>query len=422
MMRKKIDRLIPWLLYATLGFPCLASASPAEPVEAADDSVWTRGQLTGEWFGARPALAEHGLTFNLFYTAIDQGTIFGTGDNDFEFGDRFDALIDLDFGKLGLWKGGSLHSHLEYSSGNAPAWHGGALLPVNTAMALPLGGSQTLVASSLYFKQRFSDSASLMVGKFNVVDFLASDPFYGGWGVVRFMNVAFVAPLSGLLPPTIMGGILNYRTDPIAWTLMVYDPNDQTTNYSFDGLFSDGVNVSLAGTWDGEWAGRPSSVNVNGIYSTKEKADLSDFLLPPDLQTKSEDGSWFLSIKLTHLLLESAAASGKGLGLYVKAGLSDGNPDPIQSFVTGGLAGHGMVTGRPLDVFGIGYFYYNFSDDLQSATAPVTNFDDEQGAEVFYNLAGTPWLHVSADLQWIDPASGDSDDFWLGGLRIRVVF
>ena len=38
-----------------------------------------------------------------------------------------------------------------------------------------------------------------------------------------------------------------------------------------------------------------------------------------------------------------------------------------------------LIAGRPNDVFGLGYFYYNFSDDLQGATAAVTNFDDEKG-------------------------------------------
>ena len=113
---------------------------------------------------------------------------------------------------------------------------------------------------------------------------------------------------------------------------------------------------------------------------------------------------------------------GKGLGIYGKAAVTDGNPNPIKTSFIGGLAGHRIVPGRPHDSFGIGYFRYDFSDDLKSAVQPLLNIDAEQGIEVFYSLAVTPWFRVAADLQWIQPASGDNDDAWVGGLRANVRF
>jgi porin len=255
-----------------------------------------------------------------------------------------------------------------------------------------------------------------------VIDLLATDPFYGGWGNTRFMNTAFVAPPSGVLPPVIMGGILNYKTQPLTWTFMAYDPADRTSDYGLDSLFSDGVNVSVAATWDGDLAGRTSSINLNGIYSSAEKPDLRDYLLPEGVETRTHGGSWHFSAKVTHLLIESRDQPGKGLGFYAKAGVSDGNPNPIERFFSGGVTGQGMVAGRPDDVFGLGYFYYNFSNDLQGATAGAINFDNEQGIELFYNWAVTPWLRISPDLQWIDPANGDNDQAWVGTVRVNVTF
>jgi porin len=69
-----------------------------------------------------------------------------------------------------------------------------------------------------------------MLGKINVIDLLASHPFFGGWGTDRFWNVAFVAPPTGVLPPVIMGGILTHSLAPYSLTAMVFDPNDRTTN------------------------------------------------------------------------------------------------------------------------------------------------------------------------------------------------
>lgn len=386
------------------------------------DTIISRDKLTGDWGGVRTKLAEDGVMIDLSYTAFYQGMFSGTGDDDFDFGDRVDALINMDLGKLGLWQGGGFHTHLEYNSGNLPAWRGGVLIPLNTGAGLPIGETEKVVASSLYLSQKLSDTASLMLGKFNVVDLLANDPFFGGWGNTRFMNCAFVAPLSGVLPPTIMGAILNYQVNPLTWSFMVYDPNDQTGNYSLNNLFSDGTNLSLAATWSGKLAGRDSSVNINGVYSTQKKVNLEDFLLPPNLQRYTRDGTWFFAVKFAHLLVESPVLPGKGLGVYAKAGISNGNTNIFQSFITGGLAGHGMVPNRPNDVFGVGYFYYNFSDELQDATSPVVNFHNEQGIEMFYNFAVTPWFKVTADLQWLDPATGDNKNIWLGGVRASITF
>ncbi len=123
-----------------------------------------------------------------------------------------------------------------------------------------------------------------MLGKINAVDLLAGDPFFGGWARDRFTNIAFVAPPSGVVPPTIMGAVLSHRIDAWSFTFMGFDPDDRTNDYWPDDLFDSGVNLSLGATWTGEIAGRTSSLGITGTYSTKVGADLSDLLLPPDIR------------------------------------------------------------------------------------------------------------------------------------------
>lgn len=399
----------------------LLSVASSAALSAESQDFMTRSTLTGDWCGVRDALAERGVVFDLSWTEFDQGMFAGDGSDDFEFGGRADALLHFDTGKLGLWDGGGFHTHFESRFGDAPGFRGGALWPVNTGLVLPVGEYETLVASSLFFSQKLGDF-SMMLGKINAVDLVANDPFFGGWGNTRFMNVAFVAPPSGLLPPVIMGGVFNYRMKPFSFTFMAYDPDDQTSEYGVDQLFNDGVVLALSGTWSGEWSGRATSITLGGKYYTGEGTDLSEVLLPPDLKSGSKDGSFSVSLDFSHLLFESPDQEGKGLGFYLKAAIADGNPNVIQSSVVAGLAGHGVIPGRPLDVFGLGYFYYDFSDDLQNATAPLVKFDDEQGLELFYNFAVTPWFRVSADLQWINPATGANDDSLVGALRTQIVF
>lgn len=393
-----------------------------ETAIATEPGFFDREKLTGDWGGIRDQLAESGVKLDIEYTGYYQGMISGTGYDGFDFGGRADALVNFDTNKLGLWNGGGFHTHLTYRSGDLQAFRGGALWPVSTGSILPLGEEDSIVASSLYVSQRFGESGSLLLGKINAVDLLANDPFYGGWGNHRFMNLAFVAPPSGVFPPVIIGVISNYSIAPFTLTFMAYDPHDQTSDYWQDDLFKDGVNLSLGTTWTGKLLGRPSSINFTGIYSTERSTDHREFLLPPDLQTKTKDSSYNVSLKISHLLLESSTHPGQGLGIYGKAAIADGNPNPIEASFSGGISGHRIVPGRPLDSFGVGYFYYNFSDDLKSAVAPLVNFDNEQGAEIFYNLAVTPWFRVTADLQWIDSAIGANDHAWIGALRANVRF
>jgi porin len=113
---------------------------------------------------------------------------------------------------------------------------------------------------------------------------------------------------------------------------------------------------------------------------------------------------------------------GQGLGVYAKAAIADGNPNPIGASFIGDFAAHGIVPSWPLDSFGIGYFYFRFSRDLQETLDPVIEFNEEQGIETFYNLALTPWFRLTAGLQVIDPATRSSEMAVIVALRAKIVF
>jgi porin len=382
--------------------------------------------LTGEWGGMRTGLGERGVATDLSFTQYYGGLMSGgVADDGFDWGSRADAMVHVDFGKLGLWEGGGFHVHGETRFGEAAERRfprSGGLWPVNTGVVLPLGGSERLEATSLYFTQRLAEKTVLMLGKINVIDLLAGDPFFGGWARDRFMNIAFVAPPSGVVPPTIMGAVVSHRWDAISVTGMVFDPEDRTGDYWPSDLFASGVNVSLGVNWAGKVAGRSSGFGVTGTYSTKDGVDLGDLLLPPDLRGGGKSGAYNVAVTASHLVYERADAAGKGLGVYVKAAVADGNPNPIEGSVIFGVAGQGVFRSRPDDVFGIGCYLYDWSDDLVTGLAPVVGLSGETGVEVFYNFAVTPWFRVSADLQWVDPARAAVAQAWVGGLRASVQF
>jgi porin len=103
-----------------------------------------------------------------------------------------------------------------------------------------------------------------------------------------------------------------------------------------------------------------------------------------------------------------------------------------------GIGGFSPISGRSADRFGIGAFYYGYSENLKppQGLSPLLNIGDEYGLEVFYNYAVTKWFRLTADLQVIAPTiksyavalpltNPQLEQNWpvvLLGLRAQVVF
>jgi porin len=379
-------------------------------------------RLTGDWGGVRTTLADHGVTLDFDWTNYYQGLLEGEGSKQFEYGGRIDALLNFDTGKLGLWEGGLLRTHTEYRYGDLNANLGGVLIATNAGLILPTGKKEEVIVTSIHLAQRFGDNVNLLLGRINAVDLIAADPFFGGAGQTRFMNVAFSAPPSGVTPAVIMGAVMTVKAAPFNWTFMVYDADDQTHDYWPDDLFGDGVNVSVTASYGGHVMGRTSAASVYYTYSTKDGTNLGELLLPPELQTGDKGHAKHYGVQFSHFLRENPEHPGEGFGLFLKIGASEGNPNPFQGSLIGGVSGKGLLDARPNDTFGLGYFYIDFSDALQSTLDPLVAFNDEQGVEAFYNFVVKDWLIVSADLQYVNPALGDTDNAFVGGLRARIRF
>lgn len=417
MGRTRLSLLIASSLTLVIG-PAAAQEIPdPTPVEAA---VVTRSRLTGDWWGARSYLAEHGVTLDLEYTASFQALASGTRDWDSGYGGKVDAFFNLDSGKLGLWEGGGLRTHIEYRHGDAWANLGSTLFATNTAQLWPVDTPEQIVATSLYLTQRIGERTNVLLGKFNPVDLLAADPFFGGWGTRRFMNLIFVAPPSGLVPPVFMGVVTNIRTEPVTFTLMVFDPNDRTTDYFPGDLFQDGVNVSASGAHTAKLAGRSTTYTVTANFSTAEGVDYS--ALPPGIETTNKTGAYNIAFQFTHNLQESNERPDADWGFYLKAAIADGNPNYVKASVVGGIGGRALFFGRPQDSFGVGAFYYNLSDELEDSLDPVADFGDEAAASVFYAWSATKWLSVGGDMQYVLPARRGGDPGLIAAIRANIRF
>jgi len=394
---------------------------------AAENGLFSRPSLLDGPGSPKAWLRVRGIAADASLAHFFQGLASGDGDQDIQSGGKGDILLALDGQKLGLWQGFFVHLHGEFVYGDdANLQEGGGVIPVNTALAFPrLGDSDQEL--SLILTQQFDERTSLTLGKFNMLDAAARTPLLGGGGIDTFMNLGLAAPISGVTPAYLLGGLLNHRTDFATFSLFVYDPRSAQDSEVLKNPFDDGVTLSLSTTVPTRLLGNTSIHRFRGVYSTQEGIDLRDIpqlKLPPEAERElgTRSGYWFFSYAFQYFLFQDAADPSRGWGVFGQVGVSDGNPNPTawSSFI--GIGGNSPLPGRSQDRFGIAYFGYSLSNDLVDGLRPIVPLEDEQGIEAYYSYAVAPWLKITGDLQVIDPSFSDNNRSVFLGLRTQIKF
>jgi shikimate kinase len=131
-------------------------------------------------------------------------------------------------------------------------------------------------------------------------------------------------------------------------------------------------------------------------------------------------GSWWITYLFDQALWVDPTDQTRSWGVFGNAGISDGKPNPIHWSAIFGIGGSSPIPNRKLDTFGIAYYYLRFSDSFESLAPPFLR--DEHGLELFYNVAVTPWFHVTADLQVITPTLELAKTSLVLGLRAKIDF
>ncbi|GKT10689.1 carbohydrate porin [Desulforhabdus sp. TSK] len=422
--------------------------------------LWAQPTLTGDWGGLRNDLAARGVTFDISLTEIVQGVASGGKDNSHpESGGRGLVALRVDTQKLGLWPGGFLSVEAEGNFGNSVNGSTGALSPVNSNQVYPMPDSNEFNVPEVSFTQFFSPYFGLVAGKLDTVTTGDMNDFAHGKGDEQFFNLAFnINPLLVVSTPysTLGGGIVILPTkDPDAAiiSILALDTNGKANSAGFDDAFDD-TTVAGQARVRTDFFGLTGHQVVGATYTNKTYGSL-DQNLRINLENREiskETGSWTVYYNFDQYLYEVKKGSGQGFGLFGRFGASDGNPNPMNYFFSVGLGGKGVSESRPLDRFGIGYYYVDVSNPeftrgrlaivdggvvLEEQTRSFLG--DEQGIEAFYSLAVTPWLHLTPDLQVIWPtqenylnvvtADGvsiprkeDVDTAVVLGLRMKVLF
>jgi porin len=383
---------------------------------------WTGSTLSGDWAGVRNKLAANGVTIDMNLTQVGHGIVYGGKDTGWQYGGgRGNITVSLDSQKLGLWPGGFLTVE---SEGNfipqdnlrkSVNGRSGALMPVNSSQFYPTPAGDNFNLPQLSFTQFIGPHAALLIGKLDTTSGDANE-FAHGKGDTQFMNLAFnfnPVPLVTTPYSTLGTGLSLFPTgDPRQATInfLVLQANGQASRSGFDDLDANKL------TFAGEARMRTNFLGLTGhqlfgaSFSNRKftSVDQSLRIIVENRELQGKKGSWNLWYNFDQYLYEPKKASGRGAGIFGRFGASDGNPNFMHFFYSLGIGGKGLILERPEDRFGFGFYYIDVKGlEFRGLLQNREFLRDEYGFEAFYNIAVTPWMFLTPDIQVVRGAQKD---------------
>ncbi len=435
------------LTFASLGIPSYAEPPPQEAEEAtevpAEDAeeeadeepeletpfdVLHNERLTGDWWGARRWLEDHGVTIDLGLTTIYQHNAKGglRTFNAHRVSGSYDLEMTLDTAALGLFKGGTVYA---YAVGG---WDWGVSEYVGDLMGVnyDVEGPQEIYLLELWYEQAFlDDKLRVRLGKFHFWDDFDTN-LYANDLTSQFLN-------SGLnntanLPWPDAGHGIQFVATPWDWLYLAAGVADAESNVVETGfrtayhgpcdLFSM-YEFGLTPTWDTPWGKLPGNYRFGMWYDPQPKEKFfnsrNDRIRHAPL--KRDDTGFYLSFDQA-VWRENREVEGdeQGVGWFFRYGYAHGDVNTIEHSWSTGAQYLGLIPTRDEDVLGFGVAQSVLSKDLRLTKADPHR---ETALELYYNIKLLPWLTLSPDFQWILRPGGETGrDAFVAGVRLQATF
>src|SRR6185503_3844962 len=347
--------------------------------------------------------------------------------------------INVDTGRAGLWSGGVFHVTLESRYGSSSPQNSftvGSTVPQYTGLAIPGPFFVHDVLPTEYFLfQSLTPKFAVLLGKTNVLTH-ADQTLFGNSYKHYFANLNFnKIPMALNFYNTTSLAALGVWTPSKRLTVAagVFDPNSEADNLATKAF--DRVNVygtaifsyttgNLPGqSWaQANWTNKPKIdlTSPFGQLSSSEVPQAVGVLLGASsvqaLPINHKDKSWvtlgnfsqYLFVKDHPAAVAEKLGSGqplRGIGLFGRVGYAPEETNPITRHASVALLANGLSDDRPYDSVGLGIYHNGISQPLKSDIARLTEatatLEDEQGLEVFYDLAITPAIRLIPSYQHI---------------------
>jgi porin len=394
-------------------------------------------------FGAigeqREKLYERGIALDASVTQVPQGVVSGGEDRVWKYGGNADYTLALDSDRLGLWPGGLVKLTGRTKFGRGVLRQAGNLSPVNYGWLLPSVADESESFLEEYFiTQGLTDWAALVFGRL-LMGNLGDTNRLAGHEQTQFVNTALRnSPLLAVLTSSLSvhaAALMLQPSSHFAIAPLALSRNDRDGEYgSPGGLFSEySVGALVFTNW--EIAGLPGEFNPVGGWTNKKTTAFDNPFLLLDIllgDIPQKDGNWLVGFSANQYFYVPEQPAEKevratpfilqpeGVGAFLRFHYAPEDRNLFNVFVSGGISGRGVIPGRPLDRYGVGFYGLFQSDEAQPTVIDL--IEDEWGMEVFYNLAITPWLQFSPSVQYIDSGQVDVDHSVVVTIRLQMYF
>jgi porin len=371
--------------------------------------------LTGDWFGLRNTLADHGI--------IVGGNILVDTSRNLTGGLRHDRtelryLLDinatLDTEKALQWHGGTFFFDFQNHDGPSPT----ADLVGDTQGFDNMDAVHFTQIYQLWYQQLFaSDTLRIKLGKIDAnTDFSFVDharEFFNastGYSPAIFPMVTYPNPAVG-------GEIFFSPAGHFYAGLGAFYSNDHLTFLNLTGhpqaIERPAGGAFIIGEAGCRWVlgkdALPGHAALGGWGHTGKFANLT---------AGTSDGVSGFYAFADQSLFHDAPADGptRDLGFFLQFAASEYAVSPVAQHFGGGLLATGLVPGRPNDLLGFGPTWVNLGD------IPGLAHSDELSLEAFYKCQITPWFNLKPDLQFIRHPGGQDNDAFVVTLRVELDF
>jgi porin len=155
---------------------------------------------------------------------------------------------------------------------------------------------------------------------------------------------------------------------------------------------------------------------VGGWLHTAAFADISDddtgqFSTETSGEPRTHHGNYGGYVAIEHTLTGKAGQAGC-LAAYVRTGFAPADRNTLSWTLDTGLAGTGLLPGRPADITALGLAHANFSprfaDSIQAASPSSPQLDYEQVVELTHAVVVSEHFTLQPDLQYIRHPGGST--------------
>lgn len=398
-----------------------------------------RTQLTGDWGGLRTDLARRGFFFDLYSTSGYQDVASGGLKTGSAAVQNTQLSINVDTGRAGLWPGGLFHVTMESRYGSSSPqklFTAGSVAPQYTALAFPGPFfSHDVLPTEYFLLQSLAPKFSVLLGKITVLT-ICDQTLFGDSFKYYFANFNFSKNPQALnfYHTTSLTAVGVWT--PARWATLaggVLDPNSQANNLATHAF--DRVNIYGASIFSYKVRGRPGQSWGQANWTNKAKIDLASpfgqlpqgagpqaiavLLGSPSSQSLPINyklGSWvtianfsqYLFVKEEPTAIGHKLMSGqplRGVGIFGRVGYAPEETNTITRDASLALFARGLSARRRNDSFGVGIYHNGISRPLKNDIARLTTGNatvrNEQGSEIFYDLAITPAIRLIPSYQHI---------------------